>query len=120
LCCARRVGKSKFDAKVLVYETMAIKAVYHNIETRTNLRKSNVEKMISIRGRSSVVCWASKLNSVLGNDIHELGIIPILRLLTYQKPMLYHNLINLDDDRLGKMAVLAQEESGLINVGMMK
>ena len=33
--------------------------------------------------------------------------------LTYQKLMLYHNLINSDDERVGKMVVEAQENSGL-------
>ena len=113
LCCASRVGRSEVEAKLLVYETMAIKAVYHNIETWTNLRKSDVEKMKSIQGKLVRGLFGLPKSTPYWGMLHELGIRPIMLMLTYQKLMLYHSLINSDKDRIGKIVVEAQEESGL-------
>lgn len=112
LCCYSRVGKNEIEAKILVYETMAVKAVFHNVETWTNLRKSDVEKMKSIQARIMRGLFGLPKSTPYWGMIHELGVLPIMLSLTYQKLMLYHNLINSDDDRIGTMVVEAQEESG--------
>ena len=113
LCCSSRVGKFEIDAKVLVYDTMAVKAVFHNIETWTNLRKSDVEKMKSIQGKIIRGLFGLPASTPYWGMLHELGIAPIMLSLTYQKLMLYHNLINSDDERIAKKVVEAQENSGL-------
>ena len=113
LCCSSRVGKFEIDAKILVYDTMAVKAVFHNIETWTNLRKSDVEKMKSIQGKIIRGLFGLPASTPYWGMLHELGIAPIILSLTYQKLMLYHNLINSDDERIAKKVVEAQENSGL-------
>ena len=92
---------------------MAVKAIFHNIETWTNLRKSDVEKMKSIQGNVVRGLFGLPKSTPYWGMLHELGILPIMLSLTYQKLMLYHNLINSDDERVGKMVVEAQENSGL-------
>ena len=33
MCCSSRIGKSEMDGKKLVYEALAVPAIYYNIET---------------------------------------------------------------------------------------
>ena len=108
-----RVGKSEFDAKNLVNETLSVPAVFYNIESWTKLRKSDVMKLKSIQGRLIRGLFGLPKTTPYWGILYELRILPITLLLTYKKLMLYHNLINSDDDRIGKIIVEAQENSGL-------
>ena len=111
MCGCSRVGKSELDAKKLVYEVLAKKSIFYNLEVWTNLRKKDFAKLQSIEGQVIRGLFGLPKTTPYWGIIHELGILPIILTLTYRKLMLYHNLINSDDERLAKVLVEAQEES---------
>ena len=49
ICSESRVGKYEFEAKILVTETLSIPAVFYNIETWTKLRRTDEQKLKSIK-----------------------------------------------------------------------
>jgi hypothetical protein len=111
MCCRSRVGKSELDAKKFVYEILANKSIFHNMEAWTNFRKKDITKLISIEGKVIRGLFGLPKTTPYWGMMHELGIWPITLTLTYRKMMVYHNLINSDDERLAKVLVEAQEES---------
>ena len=112
LCCSSRVGKSEIEAKTLVNDTLAVPAIYYNIETWTNLRQNDILKLRSIQGKVVRGLIGLPKSTPVWGMLYELGILPIMKIIIYKKLMLYHNLLNSDDERLGKILVEAQEESG--------
>ena len=112
MCSGRRVGKWEMAAKKLIYEALIESSIYYNIETWTNLRKTDIEKMISIQGKILRGLFGLPKTTPYWGIINELDIMPIMAKLTYKKLMLYHNIVNSDDDRIAKQVIHEQEESG--------
>ena len=112
MCCSSRIGKFEMEGKKLIYEVLAVAAVFYNIEVWTNLRKSDKDKLKSIQGKLLRGLYGLPKTTPYWGILYELEILPIMLQLTYKKLMLYHNLINSDEDRLGKVVVEAQEASG--------
>ena len=110
MCSSSRIGKSEMDGKKLIYEALAVPAIYYNIETWTNLRVSDVEKLITIQGKLIKGLFGLPKCTPYWGLLHELGILPIMSTLTYKKLMLYHNIINSDDERVTKQLVKEQEK----------
>ena len=111
MCCQSRVGKSEIDAKKLTYEALANKSIFYNLEAWTNLRKGDLTKLRSIEGQVIRGLFGLPKTTPYWGMLHELGILPITLSLTYRKLMLYHNLINSDEERVAKVLVEAQEKS---------
>jgi hypothetical protein len=109
MCSKAKVGRMEFIAKKLIYESLIIKTVYHNIEAWTNLRKTDKEKLETIQGKILRGIYGLPKSTPYWGMLYELDILPINLLLTYMKLMLYHTLINSDDDRTAKDIVIQQE-----------
>ena len=112
MCCRTRIGKWEIEAKKLIYETLAIHSIYYNIETWTNLRKTDTEKLISIQGKVLRGLFGLPKSTPYWGALYELDIMPIMVALTYKKLMFYHNIVNSDDNRIVKAVVKEQEMSG--------
>lgn len=92
----------------------------YNIETWTNIRKKDLEKMESIQGNVlRKILNLPKTTSYLG-ILYELDILPIRLKLIYKKLMLYtccvhdhHSVIHSDKTRTIRKTFLAQEENNL-------
>ena len=112
MCCSSRIGRYEMEGKKLIYDVLAVAAVFYNVEVWTNLRNSDKEKLKSIQGKLIRGLYGLPKTTPYWGMIYELQIMPILLLLTYKKLMLYHNLMNSDEERLGRLVVEAQEASG--------
>ena len=112
MCCGTRIGKWEIEAKKLIYETLAIHSIYYNIETWTNLRKIDTEKLIIIQGKVLRGLFGLPKSTPYWGVLYELDIMPIMVALTYKKLMFYHNIVNSDDNRIVKALVKEQEMSG--------
>ena len=112
MCCEYKIGKHEVEAKVVVYKMLVEKSVYDNIEARTNFRKSDIEKMESIQGQALKGLVGLPKTTPNWGLLFELDVWPIMLRITYKRMMLYHNLINSDDNRVAKHIVKAQERSG--------
>ena len=105
------MGIYEWDGKKTVYEAQITPAVFHNIEAWTNLRKTDWEKMESLQGKILRGIFGLPKSTPYWGLLHELDVIPIKLLITYKRLMVYHNLINSDDDRVAKHIVREQEKS---------
>ena len=79
------------EGKKLIYDVLAVAAVFYNVEVWTNLRNSDKEKLKSIQGKLIRGLYGLPKTTPYWGMIYELQIMPILLLLTYKKLMLYHN-----------------------------
>ena len=90
------------DVKKLVYGSMIVQALFYNIETWTNLRKSDMEHLETLQGKVIKGIFGLPKATPYWGLLYELDILPIKLLLTYRKLMLYHNFMNSDDRRVVK------------------
>ena len=111
MCCENLVGRYELDAKLLVYESTVIKALYYNIETWTNLRKSDTEQMEILQGQVLKGMIGLPKSTPYWGLLWELDILPIHLELSYRKMMLYHSIMNSDDRRVIKYLLREQEKS---------
>ena len=109
MCSQAKIGGMEFSAKKLVYETVAVHMVYYNIEAWTNLRKKDYEKLESIQGNIIKGMFGLPKSTPYWGTLYELDILPIHLHLTYKKLMIYHTLINSDEERTAKKVVIIQE-----------
>ena len=112
ICSQSKLGIYEWDGKRIVYKAQITPAVFHNIEAWTNLRKADWEKMETLQGKILRGIYGLPKSTPYWGLLHELNIIPIKLLITYKRLMVYHNLMNSDDDRVAKHIVREQEKSG--------
>ena len=112
ICSQNKLGIYEWDGKKIVYKAQITPAVFHNIEAWTNLRKTDWEKMETLQGKILRGIYGLPKSTPYWGLLHELNIIPIKLLITYKRLMVYHNLMNSDDDRVAKHIVREQEKSG--------
>ena len=108
MCCQSKIGKFEYAGKQLVYQQLAVASVFFNIETWTNFRKSDLKKMT---GQLLKGLFGLPQSTPYWGLLYELGIIPIKYVITYKRMMLYHNIMNSDDNRVIKHVVREQEAS---------
>jgi hypothetical protein len=113
MCCRSRIGKAEIEAKRLVYEVLAETAVYYNVEAWTNLRMSDTQMLKTLQAKILKGLFGLPKTTPYWGLINELGVMPIISRLTYKKLMLYHNIINSDEDRIAKHLVREQERRGI-------
>ena len=112
ICCQRKLGKYEWEGKKTVYKAQILPAVYHNIEAWTNLRKADWEKMETMQGKLLRGIYGMPKSTPYWGLLHELDIIPIKLHITYKRLMVYHNMINSDEERVARRIVKEQEKSG--------
>ena len=83
--------------------------VFHNTEAWTNLRKSDWEKLDSIQRRLLRGIYGLPKSTPYWGMLYELDIIPIRLHITYKRLMVYHNMMNSDDERVAKRIIKEQE-----------
>ena len=111
MCCPHLVGRYELNAKLLVYESTVIKSLYYNIETWTNLRKSDAEQLEILQGQVLKGMLGLPKATPYWGILYELDIMPINLVLSYRKLMLYHSIMNSDDRRVIKDLLREQEKS---------
>ena len=68
ICHWSKVGKYEIEANKLLYNQQIVPAVFYNIETWTNFRKCDVEKMERMQAKILKEIWIAQINAVLGID----------------------------------------------------
>ena len=88
MCCPYKAGKYELEAKMLVYESTIIKALYYDSETWTNLRITDMEQLEVLQGKVlKGLLGLPDVTPYLGL-LCELDILPIKLVLTYRKLVL--------------------------------
>ncbi len=114
MCAEVKIGKQEMTAKLFVYEHVAIRSIYDNIEVWTNLRQKDMEMLETIQGEMLKGILGLGKSTPYWGLLYELKILPIKLLITYRKLMLYHKIIN-EEGSIKQKIVAAQEEGNLTN-----
>ena len=104
-----KVGKMEIEAKLFVYTMLGLTSIYFNIEAWTNLRQGDMDKMEVIQGKVLKGLLGLPKSTPYWGLLYELQILPIRLLIIYKKLMLYHNIMNSDEERFVKHLVKQQE-----------
>ena len=115
ICCRSKIGKYEIEGKKLIYEQTAECSVFYNVEVWTNFRQSDKDKMESIQGKLLKGLFGLPKTTPYWGLLFELDVMPILYKITYKRVMLYHNIVNSEDEREIKHVVHEQEVSGYEN-----
>ena len=102
MCSQDKLGKLEWEGKKTVYDDQLVHAVFHNTEAWTNLRKSDWEKLESIQGKLLRGIFGMPKTTPYWGMLYELDIIPIKLHTTFNRLMVYHNMMNSDDKRVAK------------------
>ena len=111
MCSQDKLGKLEWEGKKTVYDDQLVHALFHNTEAWTNLRKSDWEKLESIQGKLLRGIFGMPKTTPYWGMLYELDIIPIKLHTTYKRLMVYHNMMNSDDERVAKSIIKEQEKS---------
>ena len=112
ICHKSKIGRYEIEGKKLIYEQTAVSCVFYNVEVWTNFRQSDKDKMESIQGQLLKGLFGLPKTTPYWGLLFELDVMPILFKITYKRMMLYHNIVNSDDEREIKRVVHEQECSG--------
>ena len=105
------VGHTFVSVRLNLYEPCIVPSMLYNIEGWTELSKEEITKLESIQ--LSALCsllHLPKTTPYLGL-LHEVGMWRMQERLMYRKIMLYHNIVNSDDNRLAKKIIEEQEKT---------
>ena len=94
-----------------MYKAQIIPAIFFNLEGWTNIGKSDWERLEAIQGKILRGILGVPQSTPYWGMLHELDIIPV-KLLTYKRMMVYHNIINSDEERIVRTILLKQERYG--------
>lgn len=104
------IGKYSTEAQLMMYEKTAVPSLVFNMEVWTRIREGDWEHIEKIQ--------AGALKSILRlpnatpywGVLKETGIWPLRMKVWYHRLMLYENLMNSCDERLGKKIISRQKE----------
>ena len=113
MCSQEKVGKMEIACKLFIYDKIAVLSVFYNIEVWSNLRQQDMNKLETIQGMILKGLIGLPKSTPYWGILYELNILPIHLRMTYKKLMVYHQLMNSNDDRIAKQIVQEQEHSGL-------
>ena len=90
------------EARLVIYE-------------KTKIDKGEMERMERIQGKMLRGMLELPRTTPYWGILKETGVWPIKEKIAYQRMMLFENMINSKEERLGRMVVMEQRESGREN-----
>ena len=107
-----RIGEMEMEAKIIIYENVIKTSLLYNIEAWSNIRKCDYEKLEVLQGRILKGIFGLPNSTPYWGILFEFEILPVKQEIWYRKLMLYHGIINSDDDRIAKQIFIEQEATG--------
>ena len=104
------LGKMSTAARLLIYERTGVPTMTFNMETWTKIESSEMERLEKVQGKVLKHLLQLPTTTPTWGVLKETGIWTIQMQITYQRLMLYQNLITSDEERLGRRLIEAQEE----------
>ena len=100
------MGPMYINARLELYESCIIPSLLYDLEGWNKLSKKEIKALESTQHKSLCSLMEIPKTTPYIGLLNELGIWTIEERMKYRKIMLYHNLINSNDDRLAKKVVL--------------
>ena len=102
------IGKYAILTRLKIYKTVVLPTIYYNVETWSNITKSEMKELEEIQGIIlRRICEQRKTTPYFGL-LAELGIWTIEKQIQYRKIMLLYNILTSNDERLIKEIVKEQ------------
>ena len=103
-----QLGKYAIAARLKIYKTVIIPAIYHNIETWSCISKSEMEELEKIQAKILKKITEQRITTPYYGLLSELGVWPIEQLIDLRKVMLLHNIMTSKGERLIKEIITEQ------------
>ncbi len=110
-----KVGKMEIEAKLLIYENVIKISLLYNMEAWSNIRQIDYNKMEVLQG-----CILKRLIGLPDSTpywglLFELQMWPVRMEILYKKLMLYHGIMNSEEERAARRIFEDQERCGMKN-----
>ena len=102
------VGKLSTETRLILYERTVSPTITFNLECWTDIGQRNWEKLERIQGKALRRILMLPANTPYLGILKETGIWNVERKVDYQRLMLYQNMMESDDERLGKQIIQDQ------------
>ena len=107
------MGTMRVQTSLLLYKNAGMASLFYNMEMWTRLRKKDEQRMESIQGKILKRIIGLPATTSYWGVLIELGIWPIQQLLQYKKLMVFHQLENAENERLGKKILEEQKRRSI-------
>ena len=107
------LGRYFTEARLTIYEKTVVPTMTFNMECWTKIEEKEIEKLEQIQGKILKTLLHFPLSTPTLGVLKETGIWPIREQITYQRLMLYQNVITSEEERLGKIVVKEQQKGGV-------
>jgi hypothetical protein len=104
------VGPCYLNVRLYLYENCILPSLLHDLEGWNKLSKKEIKKLESIQQKTLCSLMELPKTTPYLGLLNEVGVWTIKERLKYRKIMLYHNLINSNNNRLAKRLVMEQRE----------
>ena len=109
------VGKEALRVKLHLYSSTIVPAILNNLETWEGITCSEYQELEKIQSECLKKILHVPTSSPYYGILMEVGLWPLENFLWYRKLMLYHNIVNSKDNRLGKIVWTQQHKYEMPN-----
>ena len=113
ICSEGHLGRFSTEGRLTVYERTVVPVITYNLETWTNIKDKEWEQLEKIQGRMIKRLLQIPETTPTWGILKETGIWPIEHQVNYQRLMLLQNLLNSEENRLGRRIIESQSEEGI-------
>ena len=113
ICSEGHLGRFSTEGRLTVYERTVVPVITYNLETWTNIKDKEWEQLEKIQGRMIKRLLQIPETTPTWGILKETGIWPIEHQVNYQRLMLLQNLLNSEENRLGRRIIESQREEGI-------
>ena len=106
------LGRRNTEARILMYERTVAPTIAYNLECWTKISENLGERLERVQGKIIKGLMEVPTTTPYWGILKELGIWPMKETIRYQRLMLYQNLMESDEERLGRKIIVMQQESG--------
>ena len=109
IAAKEKVGEMELQAKILIYDKVIKTSLIYNLEAWSNIRKEDYERMEVMQGKILKRIIGLPVATPYWGLLYEMKMQPVRMEILYRKLMLYHSIINSDNDRMTKQLMTEQE-----------
>ena len=107
----KNMGRMAISARLKMMETIIIKSILHNAECYPSYTNEEIKLLEKTQGKILRDLLDVPKSTPYFPLLLETGTLTVEARIHYKKLMLYHNIINSDDERIVKKVILLQRET---------
>ena len=107
-----QVGKEQVRVQLKLYEACYMPAVLYGLETWGYIKKEEIIEPEILQGKALKRIFNLPVSTSYIGVLMETGIWPAEQKLQYATLMLYHNIMNSDENRMARQIIIEQRKEG--------